>query len=69
LLLGNSGQIRHHILWNIDLLRYPNIWNYCQPVLPGEYFVKFGNYGLTTDFKQLSPKENGIKLTFIDSED
>ena len=69
LLLGNSGQIRHHILWNIDLLRYPKILNYRQPVLSGEYFVKFGSYGLTTDFKQLSPKENGIKLTFIDSED
>ena len=51
------------------LLRYPKIWNYHGPVLPGEYFVKFGNYGLTTDFKQLSPKENGIRLTFADSKD
>ena len=66
---GNSGKLRHHVVSSVDLHRYPNIWNYCQPVLPGEYFVKFGNYGLTSDFKQLSPKENGIKLTFIDSED
>ena len=66
---GNSGKLRHHVVSNVDLHRYPNIWNYCQPVLPGEYFVKFGNYGLTTDFKQLSPKENGIRLTFSDSKD
>mgnify|MGYP003310802829 FL=1 len=66
---GNSGKLRHHVVSNVDLHRYPNIWNYCQPVLPGEYFVKFGNYGLTTDFKQLSPKENGIRLTFADSKD
>ena len=66
---GNSGKLRHHVVSNVDLHRYPDIWNYCQPVLPGEYFVKFGNYGLTTDFKQLSPKENGIRLTFADSKD
>ena len=66
---GNSGKLRHHVVSNVDLHRYPNIWNYCQPVLPGEYFVKFGNYGVTTDFKQLSPKENGIRLTFADSKD
>ena len=66
---GNSGKLRHHVVSNVDLHRYPNIGNYCQPVLPGEYFVKFGNYGLTTDFKQLSPKENGIRLTFADSKD
>ena len=71
LLLGNSGQMQHWSMGNIneDLRRYPNIWNYNQPVSPGEYFVKFGNYGLTTDFKQLSPKENGIRLTFADSKD
>ena len=63
---GNSGQLRHYSLNNIymDLHRYPKIWNFNQPVQPGEYFVKFGNYGLTTDYKQLSPKENGIRLTF-----
>ena len=66
---GNSGNLRHWVMSSVDLHRYPNIWNYCQPVLPGEYFVKFGNYGLTTDFKQLSPKENGIRLTFADSKD
>ena len=66
---GNSGKLRHYVVSNVDLHRYPNIWNYCRPVLPGEYFVKFGNYGLTTDFKQLSPKENGIRLTFADSKD
>ena len=66
---GNSGKLRHHVVSNVDLHRYPNIGNYCQPVLPGEYFVKFGNYGLTTDFKQLSPEENGIRLTFADSKD
>ena len=67
---GNSGQLRHYSLNNIyiDLLRSPKIY-YHEPVLPGEYFVKFGNYGLTTDFKQLSPKENGIRLTFADSKD
>ena len=63
---GNSGKFRHYVLHNIykDIHRYPKIINSHQPVLPGEYFVKFGNYGLTTDFKQLSPKENGIRLTF-----
>ena len=66
---GNSGKLRHYVVSNVDLHRYSNILNYCQPVLPGEYFVKFGNYGLTTDFKQLSPKENGIRLTFADSKD
>ena len=66
---GNSGKLRHYVVSNVDLHRYPNIWNYCRPVLPGEYFVKFGNYGVTTDFKQLSPKENGIRLTFSDSKD
>ena len=66
---GNSGKLRHYVVSNVDLHRYPNIWNYCRPVLPGEYFVKFGNYGVTTDFKQLSPKENGIRLTFADSKD
>ena len=67
---GNSGQLRHYSLNNIyiDLLRSPKIY-YHEPVLPGEYFVKFGNYGLTTDFKQLSPKENGIRLTFTDFKD
>ena len=65
----NSGKLRYHVVSNVDFRRYPNIWNYHQPVLPGEYFVKFGNYGLTTDFKQLSPKENGIRLTFADSKD
>ena len=71
LLQGHSGQLQHCSLNNIymDLHRYPKILNYHQPVQPGEYFVKFGNYGLATDFKQLSPKENGIRLTFIDSED
>lgn len=68
---GNYGKLQHCSVNDIneDLHRYPNIWNYCQPVLPGEYFVKFGNYGLITDFKQLSPKENGIRLTFADSKD
>ena len=66
---GNSGKLQYAVVSNVDLRRYPNIWNYHQPVLPGEYFVKFGNYGLTTDFKQLSPKENGIRLTFADSKD
>ena len=66
---GNSGQLQHCSLNNIymDLHRYPKIFNHHQPVQPGEYFVKFGNYGLTTDCKQLSPKENGIRLTFTDS--
>ena len=66
---GNSGKLRLHVVSNVDLHRYPKILNYHEPVLPGEYFVKFGNYGLTTDFKQLSPKENGIRLTFADSKD
>ena len=66
---GNSGKLRHYVVSNVDLHRYPNIWNYCRPVLPGEYFVKFGNYGVTTDFKQLSPKENGIRLTFNNTEE
>ena len=66
---GNSGKLEHWVVSSVDLHRYPNIWNYCQPVLPGEYFVKFGNYGLTTDFKQLSPKENGIRLTFNNTEE
>ena len=65
---GNSGQFRHYNNIYMDLLRYPKILNY-HAVSPGEYFVKFGNYGLTTDFKQLSPKENGIRLTFADSKD
>ena len=60
---------RYDSVSNVDFRRYPYILNYHQPVQLGEYFVKFGNYGLTTDCKQLSPKENGIKLTFIDSED
>ena len=60
---------RYDVVANVDFRRYPNIWNYHQPVQLGEYFVKFGNYGLTTDFKQLSPKENGIRLTFADSKD
>ena len=68
---GNYGKLQHCSVNDIneDLHRYPNIWNYCQPVLPGEYFVKFGNYGLTTDFKQLSPKENGMRLTFNNTEE
>ncbi len=68
---GNSGQFEHSALHNIykDIHRYPKIINFHQPVQPGEYFVKFGNYGVTTDFKQLSPKENGIRLTFADSKD
>jgi hypothetical protein len=71
LLQGHSGQLQHCSLNNIymDLHRYPKILNYHQPVQPGEYFVKFGNYGLTTDFKQLSPKENGIRLTFNNTEE
>ena len=71
LLLDNSGQVQHWSVNNIyeDLQKYPNIWNFNQPVSLEEYFVKFGNYGLTTDFKQLSPKENGIRLTFADSKD
>ena len=71
LLLGNSGQIQHCSVNDIneDLRRYPNSWNHNPPVPVEEYFVKFGNYGLTTDFKQLSPKENGIRLTFADSND
>ena len=68
---GNSGQFEHSALHNIykDIHQYPKIINFHQPVQPGEYFVKFGNYGVTTDFKQLSPKENGIRLTFADSKD
>ena len=71
LLQDNSGQMRLWALNNIyeDLHRYPKIFNHHQPVLPGEYFVKFGNYGLNTDFKQLSPKENGIRLTFNNTEE
>ena len=71
LLQGNSGQLEHYALHNIynDIHRYPKKINSHQPVLPGEYFVKFGHYELTTDFKQLSPKENGIRLTFADSND
>ena len=71
LLLDNSGQMQHCSVNNIneDLHRYPNIWNCNQPVSLEEYFVKFGNYGLTTDFKQLSPKENGIRLTFNNTEE
>ena len=71
LLEGNSGQLRYRSLNNIymDLHRYPKIFNYHGPVPVEEYFVKFGNYGLTTDFKQLSPKENGIGLTFADSKE
>ena len=66
---GISGKLQHWVVSSVDLHRYPNIWNYCQPVQPGEYFVKFGHHELTTDFKQLSPKENGIRLTFADSKD
>ena len=71
LLLDNSGQVQHWSVNNIyeDLQKYPNIWNFNQPVSLEEYFVKFGNYGLTTDFKQLSPKENGIRLTFNNTEE
>ena len=71
LLLDNSGQIQHCSVNDIneDLRRYPNIWNHNPPVPVEEYFVKFGNYGLTTDFKQLSPKENGIRLTFNNTEE
>ena len=71
LLQGNSGQLQFGALHNIykDIQRYPKIINFHQPVQTGEYFVKFGLYGLTTDFKQLSPKENGIRLTFADSKD
>ena len=61
---GNSGKLQHYVQLSEDFRRYPHIWNFNEPVLPGEYFVKFGLYGLTTDFKQLSPKENGIRLTF-----
>ena len=71
LLQGNSGQMSYATWNNIynDLHRYPKVLNYHHPVPPGEYFVKFGNYGLTTDFKQLSPKENGIRLTFNNTEE
>ena len=39
LLLGNSGQMLYSSVRNIneDLHRDPQIWNYNQPVLPGEY--------------------------------
>ena len=66
---GNSGKLQHWVVSSVDLHRHSKILNYHLPVQPGEYFVKFGNYGLTTDFKQLSPKENGIRLTFADSKD
>ena len=71
LLQANSGKMQSCSVGDIneDLHRDPHIWNYNQPVSLEEYFVKFGNYGLTTDFKQLSPKENGIRLTFADSKD
>ena len=71
LLRANSGKTQYSSVGDIneDLHRDPHIWNYNQPVLPGEYFVKFGLYGLTTDFKQLSPKENGIRLTFNNTEE
>ena len=71
LLLDNSGQTLYWLMGNIneDLRRYPNSWNHNPPVPVEEYFVKFGNYGLTTDFKQLSPKENGIRLTFNKTEE
>ena len=71
LLLDNSGQTQYWLMSNIneDLRRYPNSWNHNPPVPVEEYFVKFGNYGLTTDFKQLSPKENGIRLTFNNTEE
>ena len=71
LLLDNSGQTLYWLMSNIneDLRRYPNSWNHNPPVPVEEYFVKFGNYGLTTDFKQLSPKENGIRLTFNNTEE
>ena len=66
LLQANSGKLWYSSMGDIneDIHRDPHIWNYNQPVQPGEYFVKFGLYGLTTDCKQLSPKENGIRLTF-----
>ena len=71
LLQDNSGKMHHCTVNKIneDLHRYPNIWNHNPPVPVEEYFVKFGNYGLTTDFKQLSPKENGIRLTFNKTEE
>ena len=71
LLLDNSGQTQYWLMSNIneDLRRYPNSWNHNPPVPVEEYFVKFGNYGLTTDCKQLSPKENGIRLTFNNTEE
>ena len=71
LLQDNSGKMHHCTVKKIneDLRRYPNIWNHNPPVPVEEYFVKFGNYGLTTDFKQLSPKENGIRLTFNKTEE
>ena len=71
LLQDNSGKMHHCTVNNINenLRRYPNIWNHNPPVPVEEYFVKFGNYGLTMDFKQLSPKENGIRLTFNNTEE
>ena len=68
LLQGNSGKLQHFVLGGMDIHRYSKILNCRQPVLPGEYFVKFGNDGLTTDFKKLSPHENGIRLTFNNPE-
>ena len=66
---GNSGKLQHWVVSSVDLHRHSKILNYHLPVQPGEYFVKFGNYELTTDFKQLSPKENGIRLTFNNTEE
>jgi len=70
-LQANSGKMQYCSMGDIneDLHRDPHIWNYNQPVQLGEYFVKFGLYGLTTDFKQLFPKENGIRLTFNNTEE
>ena len=68
LLQGNSGKLQHFVLGNPDIHRYPKILNCRQPVLLGEYFIKFGNDVLTTDFKKLSPHENGIRLTFNNPE-
>ena len=66
---GNSGKSQRYVRSSVDFRRYPHIWNFNGPVPVEEYFVKFGNYGLTADFNQLSPKENGIRLTFADSKD
>lgn len=68
LLQGNSGKLQHFVLGNPDIHRYPKILNCRQIVLLGEYFIKFGNDGLTTDFKKLYPHENGIRLTFNNPE-